>query len=48
MRLLILASAGACETVPLLLQSHPNNEHVAGAGCDVISVSCSPFFSTSF
>ena len=29
--------AGACESIPVILQAHPTNEYVASAGCDVIS-----------
>ena len=29
--------AGACESIPVILQAHPSNEYVASAGCDVIS-----------
>lgn len=32
-----LALAGACETVPIIMQAHQFSEQVAGAGCDVIS-----------
>ncbi|RYG69841.1 hypothetical protein EON64_01710 [archaeon] len=30
-------AAGACESIPLIIQSHPNSEHVAVAGCKVIA-----------
>lgn len=29
--------AGACESIPVILQAHPTSEYVACAGCDVIS-----------
>lgn len=29
--------AGACESIPVILQAHPTSEYVASAGCDVIS-----------
>jgi hypothetical protein len=32
-----LGVAGACESIPVILQAHPGNEYVACAGCDVIS-----------
>lgn len=32
-----LGVAGACESIPVILQAHPSNEYVASAGCDVIS-----------
>ena len=32
-----LGVAGACESIPVILQAHPGSEHVACAGCDVIS-----------
>ena len=30
-------AAGACESIPAILQQHPGSEHVASAGCDAIS-----------
>jgi hypothetical protein len=33
----VIAIAGGCETIPLVLQAHPNSDHVASAGCDVIT-----------
>ena len=32
-----LGTMGACETIPIIMQAHHASEHVAGAGCDVIS-----------
>jgi hypothetical protein len=32
-----LAQAGACETIPIIMQAHQYSEAVAGAGCDAIA-----------
>jgi hypothetical protein len=33
----VIGVAGACESIPVILQAHPGSEYVASAGCDVIS-----------
>lgn len=32
-----LGQAGACETIPVIMQAHQFSESVAGAGCDAIA-----------
>lgn len=35
-----LGAAGVCETVPVIIQAHLNNDHIAAVACDLIAFLC--------